>query len=384
MASKDFIEKIKACGVLPLAKRCTELHKVGNLWRGICPSKDHEDNTASFTVMINKDGSESWCCYGCHAGKKYGNENFGSDNIAFIRWIYYHNKKQELSFVEAITILAKFFNIPMEYDKNNELYHINSKKNENYKSNMIPFVKEYLYSRGLDDKDISDWSIGFDGERIMFPICNTNNDIVGFSGRAFSIASIASGRKYINSSTSSIFKKSSIFFGINHIDRTSDSIFITEGQFDAIIANKYGIKNAVALMTCSLSDGHIGFIKKHSLKPILCFDSDKAGKSGMKRAVVALTAAGVKNIRLVMLPDERDLADLGKDVKNNLKNIINRCTITYSQFLLKGIADELDATIISKQQEMMPKIKEALNNITDPDEAVIAKDFINKRLHMWA
>ena len=104
----------------------------------------------------------------------------------------------------------------------------------------------------------------------------------------------------------------------------------------------------------------------------------------MKRAIVALTAAGVKNIRLVMLPDERDLADLGRDVKSNLKDVINRCTITYSQFLLKGIADELDATIISKQQEMMPKIKEALNNITDPDEAVIAKDFINKRLHMWA
>lgn len=385
MLSQSFIDKIKRCGVLTLAERYTVLQqKNDSLWLGECPNPDHEDDTPSFAVMKNKNGFESWCCYGCHSGKKDNDENFGSDNIAFVRWLYYHKNKKLLNFPEAVTILAKFYSIPMEDDKNAIHYRENKARNDQYQSNLIPFVKEYLYSRGLDDTDIDKWHIGFDGERITFPIFNTYNDIVAFSNRAFSEASIRSGKKYINSSSSDIFKKSSMFFGLNFIDHSCKNIFITEGQFDAIIANKYGIRNAVALMTCSLSDSHIDYIKAHNMNPILCFDNDKAGRAGMKRAIVALTAAGVKNIKLVILPDERDLADLGRDVKHDLKSIISSRIVTYAQFLLKGIADELDTVIVAKQQEIMPKIKAALNNITDPDEIAVAKDFINRRLRMWS
>ena len=385
MLSQVFVDTVKACGVKALAERYTELKPVDRwTFLGRCPNPEHEDKNPSFQVWINKKtGLDGWCCFSCHTGKK-GSENFGSDNIAFLQWMYYHTYHKRLSFVEAVKRVATFYHIPIEEDKNIRFYQENKENCQQYERQLNPFVKNYLYMRGLGDEDIARWHLGFDGNRITFPISDTYGNIIGFSNRAFSQEAIASGHKYINSSSSKFFQKKNVLYGAQFLDKQIHTIFIVEGQFDAIIGAKYGIPNIVATMTCHLSEEHVAFIKNHNLKPILCFDNDKAGRTGMLHSLAALHEAGIKNIRFAFLPDERDIADLGRDVKDKLKDVLRGRIMSYSQYILKGIADDIDASILAKRQEALPKIREVLSSIEDPDEELIAKDFIEKRMKLWS
>ncbi len=380
---KNFILKIKKCGVRAMAERFTSLRQTNsNTWMGHCPNPNHDDKHESFMIRLNDDGIESWCCFACHKGPKDKEfKNYGSDNIAFMQWLYANKTGKELAFREAVRAVAKFYGIPMEARPYEAVYQNNARLCAQYEASITAPVKAYLYDRGLDDNDIKKWHLGFDGNRITFPIFTADEDIVGFSNRAFSKASVESGPKYINSQASPIFKKKELFYGINHARKSgSDSLFIVEGQMDAILAHKYGIDNAVATMTCKLSPWHINWLKEHNKHPVLCYDFDKAGAGGMEKAMNDLYVAGVKNIKMVRLPDKRDIADLGKDLKGELKDFVQRHTISYSQYLLGGIADELDASILSTQQRLMPNIRKALDTIGDPDERTVAENFIRNRI----
>lgn len=385
---KAFIRKIKECGVRRLAERFgTQLHQVNeNTWMGHCPNPMHEDSHESFMVSLNPDGLESWCCFTCHQGAK-GDGNYGSDNIAFVQWMFSNTHKgAEMNFKEAVKTIAKFYGIPMEQGKYDFVYKENERHCTEYEKSLTDFVRLYLYGRGLEDEDIKKWRLGFDGDRVTFPIFSADGSIVGFSNRAFSKVAIDSGRKYVNSKTSPVFKKNELFYGLNFASRSnSGSLFIVEGQMDAIMAHKYGIDNAVATLTCKLSAWHINYIKEHNLSPVLCYDFDEAGQDGMQRAMRALYAAGIKNIKLVVLPDKRDIADLGRDLKENLPTFIEAHTMSYSQYLLSGIANRLDSVIMEEQQKCMSEVRVALDNITDPDERMVAENFIKNRIfRAWA
>ena len=73
-----------------------------------------------------------------------------------------------------------------------------------------------------------------------------------------------------------------------------------------------------------------------------------------------------------------------QDVKDKLKDVLRGRIMSYSQYILKGIADDIDASILAKRQEALPKIREVLSSIEDPDEELIAKDFIEKRMKLWS
>ena len=278
MLSPDFIAKIKACGVRRMAERYTELRAINDhQWVGRCPNPEHEDSTASFVVELNDDGLESWRCHGCHSGRKDGTENFGSDNIAFAEWITFHKEHKVLGFYNAVAKAAEFYGIPMEENKYGPIYRQNRVLMERYEAGLTPYVRAYLHQRGLDDEDIRKWHLGFTGERISFPILNTAGDVIGFSNRAFSEESRSSGRKYINTANSrpghpTGFFKSSVMYGAQFLDMSVKDIYIFEGQFDAILAGKVGVPNAVAVMTCHLTGEQAKFIAKHNFTPTLCFD----------------------------------------------------------------------------------------------------------------
>jgi len=103
----------------------------------------------------------------------------------------------------------------------------------------------------------------------------------------------------------------------------------------------------------------------------------------MVKAMEALVSAGVHNSKIVVLPDNRDIADLGKDMKEYLKPFVESHTMSYSHYALKDIIDGVDAAIMAKQQAAMPGIRRILESIDDPDEAFIAKQFVSKRFGLW-
>lgn len=373
-----------------LAERVTDLHEGGSgTWVGRCPSKDHEDSTPSFCVYENKDdgGIESWCCRGCHVGPK-GGSNLGSDNIAFVQWIYEHNFGMRLTFQQAVQKIAAFYHVPLEEGKFSGIYHENRKVMEDCERRLTPFVRLYLSERGLDEEDIRKWHIGFDGDRITFPIFNSYGEVVGFSNRAFSKRAEETNRKYLNTPEKRYgketgFHKGSAFYGIQFVTRADRRLFIFEGQMDAIIASKWGIPNAVAIMTCHMTREQAEHIAKSGFVPVICFDPDDAGEAGAMQTMEILQDAGVTDARVLFLPDQRDMADLGRDLREKTASVILPRVMPYYQYVLKGIADEMDAAILEKQGELMPKAEQVLSGIKDANELELARNFIRQRLKLW-
>jgi len=99
--------------------------------------------------------------------------------------------------------------------------------------------------------------------RIMFPIEDPSQNIIGFTGRIFqskvslkTIRDIEKIGKYINSPQTLIFDKSKILYGLSQSKnylRSEGNTILVEGQMDFLAAWQSGIKNIVATSGTALT-----------------------------------------------------------------------------------------------------------------------------------
>lgn len=372
---ETFIKELKArTDLVKFVKQYTNLKLVGKgIWQGRCPHPDHNDTTPSFTVW---EKTNSWCCYGCHTGKRGIEGNKGSDIYAFVEWLF------NVNFYKAIEIVAEWNNIPMPTDENQKLYNRNYKLACKYQRDLLieDHVIEYLYERGLDDSDISKWMIGFDRStnRIVFPLFNRYKDIIGFNKRVVDKDNISD--KYINSKTSSIFNKSKYFYGIHDIDDTFNEIRITEGSFDVVLARKYGVKNIVASLGTSFTKEHAEIIYKLGKTPVLIFDGDNAGNKGLLKALTYFEELGVY-CKVVKLPKDKDLADIASHLKFATENYIQKEMITEGYLKVKHIIDNYMKSLYELKLKIMPKLLMTLNIVPLSERRTI-KAFIKDELNI--
>ena len=251
---------------------------------------------------------------------------------------------------------------------------------------MMPDNREafmYLINRGIDYISMKKWLIGYDGDRITFPIFDRFNNVIGFSNRMFGPISTESKQKYKNSPSSPIFDKSSIFYGIQNFNNNRKHILIVEGQIDVILAHKYGIDIAVAPMTSHLSDNHIGLLKKMGKIPILCFDNDPAGAKGLIKTVDILRSNNISPIKFLPLPEGMDMADAANYFKDGLQKYMVDKTKLYSQHEIGVLLDRVDSRINEILLEYMPSIRNTLKSINDDNEQHLIKNFVVNRLRLW-
>ena len=126
--------------------------------------------------------------------------------------------------------------------------------------------------------------------RVMFPIMDANNRVIGFGGRV-----MGDGKpKYLNSPETLIFDKSRNLYGL-HRARTSRKPYflICEGYMDVISLHQAGFTNAVASLGTALTAGHASLIKRYVSEVYLTYDSDEAGTKAALRAVPILKEAGI-------------------------------------------------------------------------------------------
>lgn len=390
--SKEFIKKIRDCGISKYASQFTKLEKRGNVYIGRCPHPDHNDSNPSFRIFIDEKG-ENFSCFGCgYYGKRDEDKPYsGNDNISFVRWMSDNRNSQHiLTFNEAVKELARFYNIPLEYDEFSDVTNKNRKKAYEYhialldrgNTESVSAVK-YLLSRGLDVSDIVKWGIGYDGNRITFPIANQSSDVIGFSNRAFSAVSIERGSKYKNTSNSGLFQKSDVLYGIQYCNRQRKHIMLVEGQFDAILAQKYGVDFVVATMTCHVSDSQAEWIKKHNKTPILCFDGDEAGQRGTAESVKTLRKHGISVIKYMPLTAGMDMADLANNMQKNLLSYLHENICLYGQYEINKLLDKFDSDVNEMLIGIMPTINSRLNEIKGQAEYGVLKNLVSKRLHLW-
>ncbi len=308
--------------------------KKGNDYWCCCPF--HEEKTPS--CKINDDLC-SYYCFGCGAK---------GDIFTIYTDIYnfsFPDAVRELAQKVGITILNSNRNQNKENDK---IYKIIELSTSWFEKNLQDNAecKSYLKIRSISDKTIKDFRIGYSFnskltlyqylkdhnfndqdilksnvvkvdnknkikdffyKRLIFPIANEQNKIVGFGGRVLD----NSNPKYINSPESYFFKKRSILYNLNNAKkniRLKKNVLICEGYMDVISLHENNIYTAVAPLGTSLTETQLSLSWKYVNKPTIMFDGDNAGlRASYKSALMALPfLTPDKYLQFIKLPRNYD------------------------------------------------------------------------------
>jgi DNA primase len=142
--------------------------------------------------------------------------------------------------------------------------------------------------------------------RLMFPICDEQGRVIGFSGRI--LTGDEKTAKYVNSPETPIFTKSKVFFGLDKSKRAildAGFAIVCEGQLDLIACFMAGVQNIVAPQGTAFTDQHARILKRYADEVVLCFDSDAAGQNAAVRSLDSLLASGMA-VRVALVPPPHD------------------------------------------------------------------------------
>ncbi len=152
--------------------------------------------------------------------------------------------------------------------------------------------------------------------RIIFPIRDIRNRVVGFGGR---VINAEDQPKYLNSPETPVFHKGGLLYNFSKIRpniRNNDNLIVVEGYMDVVSLASKGLHNAVAPLGTALTETQLNLLWKETDSPIICFDGDKAGKQASFRAseIALKLLKPNKTLRFINLPDNLDPDDY---IKNN-------------------------------------------------------------------
>ena len=278
-----FIEEIKLRNdIADVISSYVSLKRRGRNLVGLCPF--HAEKTPSFNVYPQ---SSSFYCFGCGAG---------GDIITFVE------KMENLDYIESVKFLAQKagLSMPENSKKDEQLSSIKTRIfetnraaarffHENLYSSKGRDALNYLYKRGLSDKTIKRFGLGYAPasrydlighlkekgfryeemvnanlayarnqtsvsarffDRVMFPIIDLRGNVIAFGGRIMSDQK----PKYLNTSDTLAFKKSLNLFALNFAKNESDGLLIlVEGYMDVIALHQAGFRNTIATLGTALT-----------------------------------------------------------------------------------------------------------------------------------
>ncbi len=378
-----------------------KLQKSGANYRALCPF--HKEKTPSFFVSPSR---QIWHCFGCGEG---------GDIFSFLM------KIENIEFKEALKILAQKAGVKLAYEnpqirsEKQRLVDINKETSEFFEENLWKNkeVVDYLIKRGLKEETIKEFHLGWASDewrslsgflikkgfnakdivasglsisknadiydrfrsRIMFPIEDYSQNIVGFTGRIFqgkaplkTIMDIEKIGKYINSPQTLIFDKSKILYGLskskNYL-RSEGNTLLVEGQTDFLSAWQSGIKNIVATSGTALTSYQLKILKRYNDTLVLGFDMDEAGEKAAERSI-DLALSKEFNVKILRLPGEKDLADylVSKEKKESIKDLISNAE-AIMDFYFARAQNIGDKTNIDGKKAIasyfLPKVKKLIN-----------------------
>ncbi|MEJ2099413.1 MAG: toprim domain-containing protein, partial [Desulfobacterales bacterium] len=121
-------------------------------------------------------------------------------------------------------------------------------------------------------------------DRIIFPIMDVNQAVIGFGGRVMD----DSLPKYLNSPETAVYNKSRSLYGLNLAKGKSsaaNAVHIVEGYLDLLTLHQYGIENSVATLGTALTADHVRILSRYVPRMILVYDSDEAGIRSALRCI---------------------------------------------------------------------------------------------------
>jgi DNA primase len=176
----------------------------------------------------------------------------------------------------------------------------------------------------------------------MFPICDANGRVVGFSGRVYAPAGVSipsDTAKYVNSPETPIYHKGKILFGYDKAKRAmlrENRCIVVEGQFDLLLAHQAKTEETVAVSGTALTEEHLRLLKRFTDNLLFSFDADQAGVKASGRSYEIALAMGM-NVEMVILPKGKDPADLIREDVEKWKDTISK-TKHIIDFLIEAIS----------------------------------------------
>ena len=332
--SDDIVEEVRTKNdIVEVVSEHVRLQKKGGRYWGLCPF--HNEKSPSFSV--NGD-LQVYHCFGCGAG---GNV------YTFV--MNYEN----YSFPEAVKMLAERAGVQLpEQDESEE-----GRRRESRRTRLLAVNKEaakffyyqlrtphgeigynYLKKRELSDETMQRFGLGFAGKngamlvqylrgkgfedeliqeaglashserygmvsqfwnRVMYPIQDINNRVIGFGGRV-----MGDGEpKYLNSPETPIFDKRRNLYGLNYARRArSSNIILCEGYMDVIAMHQAGFTQAVASLGTAFTPEQAALLRRYTDNVLLAYDSDVAGVKAALRCIGILREAGLTGKVINMQP----------------------------------------------------------------------------------
>ena len=341
------VEQIKErLGIADVVGSYVKLEKAGSNYKARCPF--HNEKTPSFFVSPARG---SYYCFGCNAK---------GDIFSFVEQF------EGLDFVGALKVLAQRAGVvltrenPQAKSEKDRLYRVLDVATDFFEKSLAgdSESKEYLVKRGVKQETIKEWRLGFAPDswralhdelvkkgfstadmmavglikksekgffdffrgRIMFPIFDSSERVIGFSGRILPRLDDGKTGKYVNSPETVLFNKSRVLYGLHKAKfdiRKRDYSIVVEGQMDLIMSHQAGFTNTVAVSGTALSADiisdeavtNLGLLTRLSKNIILSFDSDEAGfKASARNAKTALSLG--MDVKVAKMPAGDDPADI--------------------------------------------------------------------------
>lgn len=330
-ASEVIDEVVSRSDIVDIISGYIKLKKNGSSYVGLCPF--HNEKSPSFSVS---PGKQLYHCFGCGVGGNVITFVMEYENYTFLEAVKYLADKAGMQLPETSyseeekknrDLKAKL----LEINKIAATYYYHHLKAENGKIGL-----SYLQKRGLSDTTINRFGLGYAGQtgnalyqylkskgyddallketglftyergihdkfwnRVMFPIMDINNKVIGFGGRVMGDAK----PKYLNSPETKLFDKSRNLYGLNaaRISRKSNMI-ICEGYMDVISLHQSGFTQAVASLGTALTPGQAALMKRYTDNVLITYDSDAAGVKAALRAIPILKEAGLTTKVINMQP----------------------------------------------------------------------------------
>jgi DNA primase len=379
--SSNDLEQVRAASdIVDVIGSYLPLKRAGANFVALCPF--HKEKTPSFNVNPHR---QIFHCFGCHKG---------GDVFTFVK------EYESIDFPEAVRRLADRAKIPLHYEQTSgeqqsrhlkeRLLQIHEQIAQRWQCTLGneaagQVARDYLTQRGVSAEAVKLFRLGAAPEawddtvnwarskgheldlvekaglilrkegtdryydrfrgRLMFPICDEQARVIGFSGRVLS--GDEKTAKYVNSPETPIFTKSKVFFGLDKSKRAildAGCAVVCEGQLDLIACFMAGVQNVVAPQGTAFTADHARILKRYADEAVLCFDSDEAGQTAAVRSLDSLLASGIA-VRVAVVPAPYDPDSL---IKANgaaaFKQLIERAEGFFDYYLNRLCATNPVAT----------------------------------------
>jgi DNA primase len=391
------IDEIKQrIDIVEVVSQYAKLTKAGRTFRALCPF--HSEKNPSFFVYPEQ---QSWHCFGAC--------NTGGDVFSFVM------KKEGIDFGEALRQLAQRAGVTLpsraerggEDKEKQKLFQANEAAAQYFQSQLDATAgkkaKAYLLKRGLSQKTIADFQLGYSPEKwealkqhltstgyaeaelltagliiegeggkthdrfrnkVMFPISDARGRITGFGARVLD----DSLPKYINSPQTPLFDKSSTLYGINlarDAIRQQGLAVIVEGYLDVITAHQNGFNNVVASMGTSVTEKQVSILKRLSKNMAFALDADAAGEEATLRAVGYENTLDAE-MKVIIMPKGKDPDDVIKEDAKAWQRLLEEA-LPIVDYTFNMATAELDLTTAKGKalagDKLLPIVAEIKNPI---------------------